>query len=61
MNTFLEQLHSEAAQQAKLEKNRFLPREIDLITSFIANHAFWTILIFSFVCAVGVSVLTRSP
>ncbi len=49
---FLEELRTEAAIQAKLEHTRFLPKELDLITSFIAVHAFWVLVVLSACSAV---------
>lgn len=53
---FLEELRAEAATQAKLERTRFLPKELDLITSYIATHAFWVLLVLSACSAALVEV-----
>ncbi|MBP7774863.1 hypothetical protein KA078_03670 [Candidatus Woesebacteria bacterium] len=58
-SSFLEQLHTEAALQAKLEQARFLPRELDFITSFVANHSLWVLLILSCACALGTQFITK--
>lgn len=41
---FLEKLKLEAQAQAKLEKTRFLPSELDVFTSFIGKHP-WQVLV----------------
>ncbi|MBP7774947.1 hypothetical protein KA078_04105 [Candidatus Woesebacteria bacterium] len=56
-SSFLEQLRNEAALQAKLEQVRFLPKELDFITSFVANHSLWVLLVFSCLCALGTQFL----
>lgn len=43
---FLTKLKYEAESQAKLEKTRFLPAELDTVTSFIGRHP-WQVLVVS--------------
>lgn len=43
---FLSKLKQEAEIQAKLEKTRFLPTELDAVTSFIGRHP-WQVLVVS--------------
>lgn len=43
-NDFLEKLKQEAHAQAKLEKTRFIPSELDFVTSFIGKHP-WQVLV----------------
>ncbi len=57
---FMQRLHTEAALQAKLQHTRFLPRELDVLSSWVATHAFLVILIASFLSAVTVALMTGS-
>lgn len=41
---FLIKLKREAESQAKLEKTRFFPAELDFLTSFIGRHP-WQVLV----------------
>lgn len=43
-NEFLVKLKREAESQAKLEKTRFFPAELDSVTSFIGRHP-WQVLV----------------
>lgn len=43
---FLSKLKHEAHAQAKLEKTRFIPAELDAVTSFIGKHS-WQVLVIS--------------
>lgn len=44
---FLTKLKAEAQSQAKLEKSRFLPPELDSVTSFIGRHPWQVLLVAS--------------
>jgi hypothetical protein len=45
-NDFLTKLKQEAQLQAKLEATRFIPVELDFLTSFVGKHP-WQVLVVS--------------
>lgn len=44
---FITKLQQEAQLQAKLEKTRFLPQELDALTAFVGRHPWQVILVVS--------------
>lgn len=56
---FLGKLQLQAEKQAKLHHSRFLPAQLDFITSFIGHHPWQVMMVVSFVTALGVEVVSR--
>jgi len=56
-NKFLLRLQNEASQQAKLEKERLLPKQIDKVSSFVAEHPWQVVLLLSFLTSIFVTLV----
>ncbi len=54
--TFLVQLERQAAVQARLENERFLPRQLDGMTAYIGRHSWKVFLAASFATAVVLEI-----
>ncbi len=54
---FLTQLQSQAEKQAVLNQKRIIPRQFDVITSFIGNYPWQSILFLSIVSAILIAFL----
>lgn len=54
---FLTKLQSEAALQSKLQKSKWLPEELDLLTSFIGKYPWQVILGLSGLTSLLIEVL----
>jgi hypothetical protein len=52
---FLKRLQSEASLQARLHQQRFLPAQLDVITSFIGRYPWQVVLVLSGLTAAGVT------
>lgn len=59
-NEFLKKLKQEAEAQAKLEKQRFLPQELDGLTSFVGRHPWQVLVIASGLTSLGLELLKIS-
>jgi hypothetical protein len=55
---FLSLLQQQAAKQAKLERYRFLPSELDMFTSFIGTYPWQVIGVVSGITALLLTVST---
>ena len=56
-NTFIKQLQEQAQKQAQLHQKRLLPRQLDVITSFIGNYPWQVILVLSGITALMIELL----
>lgn len=56
---FLEKLQEEARLQAKLNTRRFLPQQLDTLTSFVGNYPWQVILTASGLTALAIELMTR--
>jgi hypothetical protein len=54
---FLAKLKHEAESQAKLEKTRFLPPELDSVTSFIGSHPWQVLLVASGLTSLSLEIM----
>lgn len=55
---FLEKLQEQARLQARLNTRRFLPQQLDLVTSFIGQYSWQVLLVLSGLTALAIEVLT---
>ena len=56
--SFLSKLQAEAAVQSKLQKNRWLPAELDLVTSTIGKFPWQVILILSGLTSLFIEIVS---
>lgn len=60
MSTFLSKLQQEAAMQSKLQKNRWLPQELDFVTSAIGRYPWQVILALSGLTSLLIEIVGAS-
>lgn len=58
-SNFIAKLEQEAARQAELSRRRWLPPQLDSLTSFIGNYPWQVLLVISGVTALVVEIVTR--
>ena len=56
-SSFLHKLQAEASLQARLHEHRFVPPQLDWLTSFIGRYAWQVILVLSLATAIALEVL----
>lgn len=56
---FLNKLQAQAELQARLNNRRFLPEQLDEVTSFIGRYPWQVLLAVSGLTSLGIEVLTR--
>ena len=54
---FLQELQLQAQKQSKLHHRRFLPSQLDFLTSFIGKYSWQSLLVLSLVTAIYLQVL----